>query len=391
MTAMLGNCLTSPSAVLICGFFGAAGCALPARAQTLVVLHTFTGTGGDGATPYAPPVVDPAGSVFGTTNKGGSAGYGTVYKFDPSAGYSVVYSFTNSAGDGAYPWAGLTWDSAGNLYGTTNIGGSYGYGTAFKLDPSGKETVLHSFTDFDGSLLTAGVIRDATGNLYGTTNEGGQGLGVVFKLNPSGHLGEYVFPRSGSAGSTPWGNLVSDRKGNLYGTTVDGGYSGSGTVFMLDAHNHETVLHSFTQSFGTADGLYPYAGLTMDGNGNFYGTTLLGGTFGQGTVFMMDSSGAVTVVYSFTNSDGDGANPYASVVLDGRGNLYGTTSGGGTYGYGTVFKLDPSGKETVLHSFAYDEGSPFGGVVLDKSGDLYGTTYFGGNAGTGYGTLFRVT
>jgi len=217
--------------------------------------------------------------------------------------FTVLYTFSGGL-DGAFPQAGLVRDKAGNLYGTTVQGGSsancfLGCGVVFKLDASGNETVLHSFTDSpDGSGPASVLLRDKAGNLYGTTSSGGSafGPGTVFKVEASG--GEIVLysfagpPDGANPGHT---GLVIDKAGNLYGTTGNGGFLENGTVFKVDSSGNETVLHRFTDS-GT-DGAHPVAGLVMDKAGNLYGTTRDGGSFGAGTVFMVDASGNETVLH----------------------------------------------------------------------------------------------
>jgi uncharacterized repeat protein (TIGR03803 family) len=319
-----------------------------AQAQALEVLYTFRG-GTDGANPYAGLIQDAAGNLYGTTASGGAFGFGTVFKLDTTGTESVLHSFTGTP-DGSSPYAGLLRDTVGNLFGTTNTGGSgqgcsSGCGTVFKLDTPGKETVLHSFTgaayEYEVSPL-AGLIRDPAGNLYGTT-AGLYGAclfqgrwyycGTVFKLNAAGNA-TLLFRFSGGAyGAIPYAGLVRDAAGNLYGTTVFGGaypYT-HGTVFKLDTTGKETVLHSFT---GGADGANPYAGLIQDAAGNLYGTTASGGASGSGTVFKLDTTGKETVLHSFTGG-ADGANPHAGLILDAAGSLYGTTTNGGASGFGT--------------------------------------------------------
>jgi len=348
---------------------------------------------------------------------------------------TVLYSFTGTNGDGAQPTAGLIMDSAGNLYGTTQFGGVTscfsdrippGCGTVFKLDPSGNETVLHSFTgtNGDGANPAASLIMDSAGNLYGTTQFGGvtscssgsfvpPGCGTVFKLDPSGHETVlYSFTLTNGDGANPAASLIMDSAGNLYGTTQLGGITsgncpnsgtnttapppvGCGTVFKLDPSEHETVLYSFTLTNG--DGAQPVAGLIMDSAGNLYGTTPFGGVTsssscsgpppaGCGTVFKLDPSGHETLLHSFTGTNGDGAQPVAGLIMDSAGNLYGTVAASA----GTVFRLEPSGHETVLHSFtgSPDGEDPVAGVIMDSAGNLYGTTYGGGSAGDG--TVFRL-
>ncbi len=314
--------------------------------------------------------------------------------------------------DGEYPSAGLVQDAQGNLYGTAMHGGLYecqhGCGTVFKLDTSGNETVLYSFTGGnDGSYPAAGLVLDAQGYLYGTASAGGgsegcgydelrqrnYGCGTVFKVSTSGGATAlYSFTGTGGDGSDPLSSLIMDAQGNLYGTTNQGGANGYGTVFELDTSGNETVLYSFT---GNTDGAGPSAGLVQDAQGNLYGTTNQGGANDYGTVFEVDTSSNETVLYSFCSQAGcvDGAGPSAGLVQDAQGNLYGTTNQGGANGYGTVFKLDTSDNETVLYSFCSQTGcadgeGPLSNLIMDAQGNLYGTTNEGG--ANGYGTVFKV-
>jgi uncharacterized repeat protein (TIGR03803 family) len=293
------------------------------------------------------------------------------------------FSFS-SAPDAAGPEAGVIRDGAGNFYGTTFGGGAFRKGTVFKLTRSGQEVVLYSFTGgSDGASPFGGLIGDANGNLYGTTYNGGDlkcqfnalGCGTVFKVDASGietvlHVFEW-----GADGALPFAGLIRDGAGNLYGTTSVGGTFNQGTVFKVDANGNEVVLHSFANS---PDAGFPQAGLITDGVGNLYGTTNSGGTFGNGTVYKISTSGAVTVLHSF-GAQPDGRGPFAGLVRDTAGNLYGTTPYGGATGNGTVFKVDPSGSETVLYSFTggADGSSPFSGLVLDAANNLYGTDFYG--------------
>jgi uncharacterized repeat protein (TIGR03803 family) len=379
-------------AVLSALFLLGTGAAQRAHAQTFTVLHSFSGGTNDGAYPYAGLVMDSSGNLYGTTYVGGGGsecfgvGCGTVFKLDISGALTVLHSFSGS--DGKYPYAGLVRDSSGNLYGTTLYGGSIGYGTVFKLETSGPLTVLHSCDYSDGANPYAGLVRDSSGNLYGTTVGGGPSGdgGTVFKLDTSGTL-TVLHNFSGSDGAYPYAGLVIDSSGNLYGTTSQGGSYGYGTVFKLDSSGALTVLHNFSGS----DGGYPQAGLVRDSSGNLYGTTTYaGGSFGYGTVFKLDTSGVLTVLHSFPSGTNDGAYPYGGLVMDSSGNLYGTTAIGGSNGYGgTVFKLDTSGALTVLHNFSGSDGAyPYAGLMMDSYGTLYGTTHGGGSSG--YGTVFEI-
>jgi uncharacterized repeat protein (TIGR03803 family) len=306
--------------------------------------------------------------------------------------------------------AGLIQDAAGNLYGTTEHGGAHGYGTVFKLDNTGQETVLYSFCSvvvhgfcMDGVSPVAGLIQDAAGNLYGTTTKGpAYTSGVVFKLDSRGQetvLYSFCSASNCTDGADPPAGLIQDATGNLYGTTYQGGANttannntGGGTVFKLDTAGQETVLYSFCSVVVAGictDGVSPVAGLIQDAAGNLYGTTYQGGANNQGTVFKLDTTGQETVLYSFCSASNctDGANPLGGLIQDATGNLYGTTEANG----GTVFKLDNTGQETVLYSFCADcvDGyQPEAGLIQDAAGNLYGTTFYGGAQGGG--TVFKL-
>ncbi|HSZ03474.1 MAG TPA: choice-of-anchor tandem repeat GloVer-containing protein [Terriglobales bacterium] len=310
--------------------------------------------------------------------------------------YTVLHRF--SGGDGANPAASLIQDPSGNLYGTTQYGGSFNYGTVFKLEPSGKETVLHSFDGADGMWPTAALIRDAAGALYGTTFDGGtregggcvHGCGTVFKINSVGKFTVLYAFTGGADGGNPATNLILDSAANLYGTTYGGGnfcsllVDGCGVVFKLNQHGEETVLYSFTE---TPDGGQPSGGLVRDEAGNLYGTTQFQGATGYfGTVFELDSAGVETILYNFTDGT-DGAGPQGTLVRDADGNLYGETQSGGDLsvqncvsglwkGCGVLFKLAPSGEETILYTFTdgSDGRGPLGGLLRDRARNLYGVT-----------------
>jgi uncharacterized repeat protein (TIGR03803 family) len=348
----------------------------PAQAQTLPaaawmekVLHNFNNNGTDGYYPRASLISDAAGNLYGTTIYGGTYGWGTVFELTPTTGggwtEQVLHSFGNGT-DGGEPRASLIFDAAGNLYGTTYGGGIYchsigGCGTVFELTLTAggnwTEAVLYNFGSFtdDGYEPSASLIFDAAGNLYGTTQFGGiHGWGTVFELTPTGGGGwsEQVLLNFGTGGAFPQAGLIFDAAGNLYGTTSEGG-TNIGTVFELTPNVGggwtETVLHNFGS--GT-DGSYPYAGLIFDAAGNLYGTTQYGGTYnscsgGCGTVFELTPTAggewAEQVLLNFNGTSG--ANPYAGVIFDGAGNLFGTTqltySNCSGFYCGTVFELMP--------------------------------------------------
>ncbi len=371
-----------------------------AQAQTFKVLYSFKARP-DGVGPNSGLLRYVNGQLYGTTGSGGAHGKGTVYRLvHYKSGWkeNVVYSFADKP-DGAGPSSGLVRDPAGNVYGTTGGGGAYGFGTVFKLDKSGKETVLYSFTGGADGSLPGAAIRDASGNLYGTTVFGGSsncggGCGVVFEVDTTGQETTLYSFQGGTDGVWPDGGVVQDAAGNLYGTTSWGGPAAYGTVFKLDTTGQETILHGFSDS---PDGRYPWAGVIEDASGNFYGTTVIGGGSwcieeGShcGIVFKVDSAGDETILYSFTGGS-DGGDAYAGLVQDANGNLYGTTtfagSGKGCYsndGCGTIFKLDTSGMLTVLHSFTGKDGcGSAAGLIINAAGILYGTAPCGGAHGKG--------
>jgi uncharacterized repeat protein (TIGR03803 family) len=285
--------------------------------------------------------MDSAGNLYGTTIDGGAYGNGAVFKINANGTESVLYSFGPSIADGYTPSA-LIMDSAGSLYGTTRYGGTNGFGTAFRLDPSGAKTVLYSFgSSFtDAQLPAAGLIMDSSGNLYGMAGGGANYDGTVFKIGANGaETILYSFGANATDGQSPWASLIMDSAGNLYGTTYGGGSNGDGTAFKISANGTETILHSF--GAGVADGQYPGAGLIMDSAGNLYGTTRGGGTNGSsvggyGTVFKISAAGMESVLYSFGASSTDGWLANSGLVLDTAGNIYGTTVNGGTNGGGTL-------------------------------------------------------
>ena len=370
-----------------------------ANAQTFHLLYQFR-SGNGGVQPFANVIRDSKGNLYGTTMVSGAHSYGTVFKISPAGKETVLYSFKGAGGDGATPAAPLVRDAAGNLYGTTLYGGTFGgdfcraigCGIVFKVTPAGNETVLHRFTGYpdDGQNPWQGLARDSAGNLYGTTYYGGGfNGGTVFKLDRTGkETVLHGFGTNDPDGLGPFGgSLIPDSAGNLYGTTSSDLSQGAGTVFKLDPSATETILYTF--SFGTGDGYGPAGTLVRDSAGNLYGVTNFGGAFNFGTVFKLNSANTETLLYSFSGTGGDGAVPGGGLVRDKSGNLYSTTnSGGGSY-YGTVFKLDPNGAETILHSFSGRDGNlPDLGLVSDSKGNLYGTTQYGGAHGGG--VVFKV-
>jgi uncharacterized repeat protein (TIGR03803 family) len=320
---------------------------------TLTTLLSFDDT--DGATPYAAPVQAINGNYYGTANRGGANGEGTIFKMTPSGILTTLYSFCSQGGsactDGAFPYAGVVNGTDGNFYGTTHNGGASSYGTVFKITPNGTLTTLHSFGDTgtDGAYPYAGLAQAANGDFYGTTWAGGtQDDGTVFKITSSGTLTVlYTFCSQVRCidGTDPYGGLVEGTDGNFYGTTYNGGANGEGTVFKMTPTGTLTTLHSFDDS----DGANPYAGLVQATDGDLYGTTYYGGANGDGTVFKMTPSGSLTTLYDFCSLSGctDGSRPSAPLVQATNGEFYGTTIAGGSNindycasGCGTVFSLN---------------------------------------------------
>jgi uncharacterized repeat protein (TIGR03803 family) len=363
-------------------------------ASNELVLHSFAGT--DGELPsYAALVSDAAGNLYGATYYGGANTWGAVFELQPQNGkwvQKVLYSFDNQSADPYQPESNLIFDRAGNLYGTTTAGGADGAGTVFELTPnkdgSWSEKTLHSFASDaqDGSTPYGGLIFDNLGNLYGTTYYGGSGLcaefettvgcGIVFELTPNrdGTWSEtilHTFQDNPSDGHFSRAGLVRDGKGNLYGTTAEGGTSGTacdgggcGTVFELTSTGNgqwiETILHNFEDN--GSDGYQPITSLVLDSKGNLYGTTPYGGSNCPGgycgvafELALANGQWTETVLHTFSGASTDGLIPIAGLVLDPAGNLYGTTDEGGQIGFGTAFKLarNATGKWvlTLLHSF----------------------------------------
>jgi uncharacterized repeat protein (TIGR03803 family) len=389
----------------------------------------------DGSNPAGGLISDSVGNFYGTTLSGGTSGNGgTAFKLTQRDGpwtKTVLYSFTGGS-DGASPQGNLIFDQAGNLYGTTAFGGSSscadGCGAVFRLAPAQGGWTMTAIYKFqggttDGQIPVGGLVFDKAGNLYGTTFYGGKpscrdGCGTAFQLTPlqGGNWTESVIHFFGSehdGAANPAAGLIIDGKGDLFGTTQYGGSAGHGTVFKLDSPTTqggawiEHVLHNFQE---TPDGSEPSAALIFDQKGNLDGTTTGGGASGYGAVFQLirgqDGGWTENVLYSFCSESNcvDGGLPLASLVFGDSDKLYSTTSSGGSTGWGTVFQLTPPATqggiwtETVLWSFAKgkDGSQPFAGLTLGKFSVLYGTTFYGGKEGGnctlnfGCGTVFRV-
>jgi uncharacterized repeat protein (TIGR03803 family) len=410
-----------------------------ANGWTEKVLYRFSG-GNDGGEPSSMLLMDSNGNLYGTTALGGCQGQGTIFEMSPSAGGSwterALYCFKYNTGDGADPSGTIAFDAAGNLYGTTQDGGAYFYGTAYQLrrDGSGEwsEHVITSFSDgVDGAYPESGVYVDASGNVYAATPIGASpackftgwydpGCGAVVKLSPrsGGPWQSTVISQFGSTdGAIPLASLIADSFGNYYGTTSAGGAYAYGEVYRLSPSGrswNKSTLYSFTGVAG--DGIYPSGNLVLDKSGNLYGATQFGGATGSagycsngysgcGVAYELSPSSngqwKEAILYTFENTTA--AQPMAGLISDAAGNLYGTTMQGGTNyvcddgpygGCGAVFELSPgaggSWTETMLHEFAYtDGGNPIAGLTMDAAGNLYGTAINGGSdAG---GTAFELS
>lgn len=311
------------------------------------VLHSFAWSP-DGADPYGTLTQASDGALYGTTQFGGTNNNGSVFKISTNGtAYQDLYSFTNTP-DGATPYGGLVQGGDGALYGTTAWGGTNNAGTVFKINTDGSGyTVLHSFTNtsFDGPPLDGGnpytgLMLGMDGALYGVTSQGGTNLlGTVFRINTNGTGYAVLHHFSGySDGMSPQAALTQGSDGTLYGTTIVGGTNGCGTLFKLSANGGGfAVLHAFPIS---SDGAYPHGGLLLASDGALYGTTMSGGQTSAGTVFKVNTDGSgYSVLYNFTRTNGDGAQSWASLTEANAGMFYGTTLNGGTNGFGTLFRL----------------------------------------------------
>jgi uncharacterized repeat protein (TIGR03803 family) len=379
------------------------------------LIHTFSG-GSDGGFPYGRLTVDQSGNIYGTAEEGGTTNRGVVFEFSPSTGNTytekILHNFSAGGNDGWEPSAALIFDSAGNLYSTTDNGGAPkcsktgGCGTVFELSPSSggqwTEQILYTFGDAEAFDVTPqDILFDSTGNIYGTTFEGGGELccGSVFKLTQSsGHWTGtilYTFTGLNREGYYPNNDIVLGPSGQIYGTTQYGGPTGAnGTVFELTP-NGTGYTQSTMYGFPFADGNRPETGLVADASGNFYGSTLLGGGANVGSVFKLTPSGKESLLYSFSGTSDNGNNSVfpSSLLLDAAANLYAAAEETGTKQYGSVFELSPAAHGTYteknLDNLSGVIDHPLGNLIFDKSGNLYGTAVDGGT--NGFGAVFELT
>ena len=401
-----------------------------APAQTFTVLDDFNGTNGSDASSSLLQATN--GNLYGTTAEGGGAGAGSVYQVTPGGTLTSIYSFClqgtppSDCPDGYQPLAPLVQASNGDLYGTTLRGGANNEGTVFKITTGGMLTTVYSFCSLsgcvDGIQPQGPLFQASNGDLYGTTSFDGanSGWGTIFKMTLAGKLTTIVNFAYTPGGNMPVAGLIEASNGDLYGMTPTGGGNGGctydcGTVFKITAAGKITYLHGFCSLSGCADGGNPEGALVQASNGNFYGTTSVGGANGQGTVFEITPAGKLTTLYSFCSESGcaDGSSPRSTLIQATDGNLYGTTEYGGneydgvvgycfaSYGCGTIFEITSAGKLTTLYSFCAQNGCtdgyfPPAGLTQDTNGIFYGTAPGGGNVncpqqGGGCGTLFSLS
>jgi uncharacterized repeat protein (TIGR03803 family) len=359
----------------------------------IVTLGTFDGA--NGADPSGSLIADSAGNLFGTAYGGGASNDGTVFEIVKGSGtITALASFDGT--NGANPYSNLIADANGNLYGTSSAGGANGHGTVFEVvNGSGAITNLASFDGGNGADPQSNLISDASGNLYGTAAYGGMhGYGTLFELNKLSGTLTALASFSGANGRYPFSTLVSDSAGNFFGTAYEGGASpgNGGTVFELaSGASVITPLASFSGILG-ANGGNPTAGMIFDAAGSLYSTTSYGGAHTSGTLFKLaKGSNTVTTLASFTSAVG--TYPNGGVIADAAGNLFGTAPDGGTAGgYGTVFEYAAgTGTLSALVSFDGSDGaSPYAGLISDAAGNLYGTTPTGGTP-DGIGSVFEIT
>jgi uncharacterized repeat protein (TIGR03803 family) len=357
-------------------------------APILTSLHGFSGGINDGALPSADMILGRDGNFYGTTEGNGISGDQVIFRASPAGVITVLHTFgsiTNSSGqplDGDFVEGGLVQGSDGTLYGTASGGGPTDSGTIFSITTNGAFTLLYTFSGPDGDTPEGNLVFGKDGSLYGTTIFGGAtDDGTIFQITTNGNFTSLV--SLDSTDGSPNGSLVQGADGNLYGTAF--GNTGLGTVFQVSTNGAFTVLYPFT---GLADGGDPLAGLTFGTDGFLYGTTTSGGTFDTGTVFKIDTSGNLTTLAQFDGTNGSLCE--APLTLGKDGNFYGTATAGGTNENGTLFQVTPAGVLTTLWLFngANDGSNPDDALISSGNGIFYGLAE---NAGSGNnGTFFRL-
>lgn len=362
---------------------------LAAQAQTFTSLTSFIGTNGS-APLYTILAQGLDGNLYGTTSQGGTHGQGTVFRMTPSGVVTTLYNFCSAphCTDGSLPYAGLVLGTDGNFYGTTFYGGTYptveGAGTTFKITQAGKLTTLHSFQFSEGAYPSNALVQGSDGNFYGTAQSGGANLlGTVFKMTPQGTVTN-LHNFDETDGAEPQSNLIQASDGDFYGTTYTGGTAGGyGAAFKITAAGIFTTLHSFNDDI---DGAAIVAGLVEGSDGNFYGTAQSGGPLDHGTFYSMTSSGTVTVLHTFDETDG--CSPQL-LITGTNGNFYSTAGLCGANNDGTVLEVTSQGAVSTLHNFDGSDGDlPFAGLMQATDGNLYGVTIYGGSKKDG--SAYRV-
>ena len=367
---------------LSCLFATAFVSASLAHGQTYAHVYDFIGAGNDGSNPNASITFDSQGNLYGTTTEGGVNGEGDVFEITNTGTYIELYSFGNGS-DGTFPYSNVTFDANGNMYGTTAEGGAHNLGIVWEISATGTYSDLHDFAGgADGKYPQGSVTVDSSGNLYGTAPSGGaNGFGIIWKISVGGgYTDVHDFGAIGD-GRLPKGSIVFDSNGTMYGTTSSGGAYSNGTAWKLTAGGTYSDLHDFGDS---TDGANPYGNVTLDSSGNLYGTTYNGGANSYGMIWKITAGGTYSDVHDF-GVGLDGQNPAGSVSIDGSGSLYGTASFGGGTGNGMVWKISSAGTYADLYDFqdGTDGENPEGNVTVDSFGNLYGTAAYGGSTDNG--------
>jgi len=388
------------------------------HAQTYTVLYNFGNASCDPTFPSNAGIIAQGrdGNFYSTTYGGGCNTNGAAFKMSPNGTPSVLHSFNNFSGDGLGPQSGLTLAPNGVYWGTTVTGAGFDSGNIFTITASGTFTSVYNFCTqtncTDGGNPLAPPVLGMDGNFYGTASDkgnvtlctvGNSGCGVIYRITPSG-IYKVLYTFDNTNGANPLGPLLLGTDGNFYGMaryggSINGVFNGNGVVFKITPSGQYTPIYTFCALSNCLDGGQPQDGLVQGTDGNFYGTTITGGThlysfyFG-GTIFKMTPTGLITVLYNFCSQPNcaDGGNAISGLILGTDGNFYGTTQVGGANGNGTVFQITPQGQYTVLHSFDYADGNaPLGSLTQGTNGILYGQTNGGGTGpciNTGCGVFF---
>ena len=362
------------------------------------MLHAFGSVTEDGRGPFGPVVEIEEGILYGTTSLGGTSNdAGVVFTLQRDGmGYALLRKFVGDATDGAVPMGGVVKGTDGALYGTTRFGGAADKGTIFRVQPDGSGyEVLQRFTGAGGDAAEpyTGVSPGTDGAFYGTSWGGGNAYrGTVYRISPEDGEGQVLHEFAGGAsdGATPYGGVIEGSDGVLYGTAVQGGTANLGIIYKLNKDGSGfAILRSFVQA--SNGGYYPYGRLIEGSDGLLYGTTTFGGSGGYGTIFRINRNGGSYSVFRNFLGGNDGAYPYAGVVEGSDGLLYGVTANGGGSDRGIVFRIRRGGGDfTVLRRFTGSEGgrNPYGRLLIGDDGVLYGTTSNGGRSDSGM--VFRV-